>query len=79
MENKETTDKIPTALDLQKEAGHHFIMNRPYTDTNVAQLMVKFAQLHLTKQAEVIAEKWFIERTLKSIREASEEYKKTIK
>lgn len=82
--------EIPTAEELQAQRGHHFIMPRPYTDENVKALMIEFTKLHLSKQAEYIAEKadtkeissgWDNYRVVdkQSILQASKEYINNLK
>jgi len=101
MENKETTDKIPIEISSAKEflekkypqmrdlkwSGNQYI-----DDNWVARQCEEYAKLkldyHLTKQAEVIAEKAKIEKggqifiakiDKQSILQASEEYKQSVK
>jgi len=98
MENKETTDKIPT--NELKEILFKHIHPNP-TDrmlkfynlvdySGVYEAMKEYALLHLTKQAEAIAEKALIEKITykfhedysinkQSILQASEEYKQSVK
>jgi len=87
MENKETTDKIPTVSEFLKQ---NLVVGMADL---IEPLFLKFTQLHLTKQAEVIAEKayglhyedafdknpTFVDCEPKSILQASEEYKQSVK
>jgi len=91
MENKETMDKIPTAEGVVKMFDKKKIYmpddTWKHTDETLEEMLLYFVNMHLTKQAEVIAEKAEIECLdydhvivdKQSILQASEEYKQTIK